>query len=133
MAGSGRRAAPRPAGPRLETCAAVSTRWPLAAQTGRRNRGRSHRPPAGGHMQSRIDAAERIEVSPGLSLRVLRRQPDGTSAAGTPTDGRTASAPNGAGRADFVLVHGLASNARLWDGVARHLAEEGYGSVAVDL
>jgi pimeloyl-ACP methyl ester carboxylesterase len=35
--------------------------------------------------------------------------------------------------APFLLVHGLASNARLWDGVARHLAESGRRSVAVDL
>jgi pimeloyl-ACP methyl ester carboxylesterase len=33
----------------------------------------------------------------------------------------------------FLLVHGLASNARLWDGVARHLAESGFSSAAVDL
>ena len=32
----------------------------------------------------------------------------------------------------FVLVHGLASNARLWDGVADHLASLGHASVAVD-
>ncbi len=33
----------------------------------------------------------------------------------------------------FLLVHGLASNARLWDGVARHLAARGHRVVAVDL
>jgi pimeloyl-ACP methyl ester carboxylesterase len=33
----------------------------------------------------------------------------------------------------FVLVHGLASNARMWDGVGLALAELGHGSVAVDL
>lgn len=32
----------------------------------------------------------------------------------------------------FLLVHGLASNARLWDGVARHLAQHGHRVVAVD-
>lgn len=32
----------------------------------------------------------------------------------------------------FLFVHGLASNARLWDGVADHLASRGYPSVAVD-
>jgi pimeloyl-ACP methyl ester carboxylesterase len=41
---------------------------------------------------------------------------------------RTASGP---GRA-FVLVHGLASNARLWDGVARRLVAAGHRVVAVD-
>lgn len=35
-------------------------------------------------------------------------------------------------RAPFLLVHGLASNARLWDGVARHLTELGHPVVAVD-
>ncbi len=32
----------------------------------------------------------------------------------------------------FLLVHGLASNARLWDGVGDHLAARGFASVAVD-
>jgi pimeloyl-ACP methyl ester carboxylesterase len=32
----------------------------------------------------------------------------------------------------FLLVHGLASNARLWDGVARRLSEAGHEVVAVD-
>lgn len=39
---------------------------------------------------------------------------------------------DGAGR-PFLLVHGLASNARLWDGVARHLAAAGHEVVAADL
>ncbi|MYK55025.1 MAG: alpha/beta hydrolase [Acidimicrobiia bacterium] len=34
--------------------------------------------------------------------------------------------------AAFLFVHGLASNARLWDGAADHLASRGYRSVAVD-
>lgn len=33
----------------------------------------------------------------------------------------------------FLLVHGLASNARLWDAVAGHLATAGHEVVAVDL
>lgn len=37
------------------------------------------------------------------------------------------------GRTAFVLVHGLASNARLWDGVASELADQGHHVVAVDL
>jgi pimeloyl-ACP methyl ester carboxylesterase len=36
-------------------------------------------------------------------------------------------------RAPFLLVHGLASNARLWDGVADTLAGLGYAVAAVDL
>jgi len=35
-------------------------------------------------------------------------------------------------RATFVLVHGLASNARLWDGVAARLNERGHAAVTVD-
>lgn len=35
--------------------------------------------------------------------------------------------------ARFVLLHGLASNARMWDGVGASLASRGIGSVAVDL
>ena len=34
---------------------------------------------------------------------------------------------------EFVLIHGLASNARMWDGVGAALAERGYASIAVDL
>lgn len=33
----------------------------------------------------------------------------------------------------FVLVHGLASNARMWDGVGQALASAGHRAVAVDL
>lgn len=36
------------------------------------------------------------------------------------------------GHVPFLLVHGLASNARLWDGVAQHLAQRGHEVVAVD-
>ncbi len=35
-------------------------------------------------------------------------------------------------KSGFLLVHGLASNARMWDGVARRLAEAGHPVVAVD-
>ncbi|CAN5335414.1 alpha/beta fold hydrolase [soil metagenome] len=53
-----------------------------------------------------------VVVADGVALRVLD----------TPGDGRA-----------FVLVHGLASNARLWDGVAGHLAAAGHRVVAADL
>lgn len=33
----------------------------------------------------------------------------------------------------FLLVHGLASNARLWDGVVARLTERGYAAATVDL
>jgi pimeloyl-ACP methyl ester carboxylesterase len=37
------------------------------------------------------------------------------------------------GRVPFLLVHGLSSNARLWDGVAAHLASAGHPAYAIDL
>jgi len=40
--------------------------------------------------------------------------------------------PVDATRPPWLLVHGLASNARLWDGVGTHLAERGHPVVAVD-
>lgn len=44
------------------------------------------------------------------------------------------SAPTGGvDSAPIILVHGLASNARLWDGAARALADLGHGVVAIDL
>ena len=36
-------------------------------------------------------------------------------------------------RSPFVLVHGLASNARMWDGVACELSDRGHLAVTVDL
>jgi pimeloyl-ACP methyl ester carboxylesterase len=65
---------------------------------------------------------ERLGVTGGLQLRVLR-----WAAAPEGGDGvRPVGAP-------YVLVHGLASNAHLWDGVARRLAGSGRDAVAVDL
>lgn len=57
------------------------------------------------------------QVGEGIALRIIRRAP----------------APGGPAAAPFLLVHGLASNARLWDGVARRLSDAGRESVAVDL
>lgn len=59
-----------------------------------------------------------VPVADGVRLRTLRwgtHQPD------DPT------------QAPFVLVHGLASNARLWDGVAEALAAAGHFAISVDL
>jgi len=56
---------------------------------------------------------ERLEVAPGVRLHVERR--DGDPA-----------------RPAFVLVHGLASNLRLWDGVAERLHAAGHSVVALD-
>lgn len=55
---------------------------------------------------------ERVAVAPGVGLAVRR------------SDG---------GGVPFLLVHGLASNARMWDGVAEALATLGHPSAAVDL
>lgn len=43
------------------------------------------------------------------------------------------SAPAAGAGAGMLLVHGLASNARLWDGVAARLAELGHPAAAIDL
>jgi pimeloyl-ACP methyl ester carboxylesterase len=75
---------------------------------------------------------ERIRVADGVELRVLRWHAPGGSVDGAA--GSAAGSPAGsAPAAPFLLVHGLASNARLWDGVARRLAEAGRSAVAVDL
>jgi len=55
----------------------------------------------------------RIVVAPGVELYIEVRVGD------------RAAAP-------FVLVHGLASNARLWDGVAEHLHAAGHTVVVID-
>ena len=61
---------------------------------------------------------KRITVADGVALRTLNW---GSTEVG-PSD-----------RPAFVLVHGLASNARLWDGVAAELAAAGHRVVSVDL
>lgn len=45
----------------------------------------------------------------------------------------TKKTPSRGAAPEFVLIHGLASNARMWDGVGAALAERGYASIAVDL
>jgi pimeloyl-ACP methyl ester carboxylesterase len=70
---------------------------------------------------------DRITVADGLGLRVLRW--GGGAASGA----SGASGAPGAPGAPFLLIHGLASNARLWDGVGWRLAEAGRSAVAVDL
>jgi pimeloyl-ACP methyl ester carboxylesterase len=56
---------------------------------------------------------ERVRVAPGVALHVERRSGDPSAA-------------------PFVLVHGLASNLRLWDGVAEHLHARGHPVIALD-
>ncbi len=57
----------------------------------------------------------KIRVAPDVNVRVLRRGPTTTP------------------HPIFLLIHGLASNARMWDGVGDALASQGFASVAVDL
>ncbi len=63
-------------------------------------------------VQSSVQAL-RVPVAPGVALYAERR------------DGDPAAVP-------FVLVHGLASNLRLWDGVAEDLHARGHTVVALD-
>ena len=58
-----------------------------------------------------------VKVADGIDLRVIEWEPVDPSAGST----------------EFVLVHGLASNARMWEGVGSRLAAAGHRSVAVDL
>lgn len=59
---------------------------------------------------------ERHALSSGVELHAVHWDPSGTDDTGVP----------------WLLVHGLASNARLWDGVAERLATMGHRVVAVD-
>lgn len=63
-------------------------------------------------MGSEPPVRQSIEVGDGVVLSVLPRAGDGKLA--------------------MLFVHGLASNARLWDGVAERLSTEGHPSLAVD-
>jgi pimeloyl-ACP methyl ester carboxylesterase len=63
---------------------------------------------------------QRVPVAEGVELVADTWTPDG-------------GAGDGSAAAPFVLVHGLASNARLWDGVAAHLVRRGHVAVTVDL
>lgn len=55
-----------------------------------------------------------------------------TSDVTLPNGVRLALRSAGDGGRTFLLVHGLASNARLWDGVAARLAAAGHTAIAVD-
>jgi pimeloyl-ACP methyl ester carboxylesterase len=55
----------------------------------------------------------RVSTGTGVSLRVITR-------------------PGLQGTVPFLLLHGLASNARIWDGVAGRLSRAGHASAAVD-
>lgn len=60
---------------------------------------------------SDADRSFRVSVAPDVDLAILEWEGDGVP---------------------FVLLHGLASNARLWDGVATELAAAGHRVIAVD-
>jgi len=74
----------------------------------------------------------RVKVNEGIELRTLYREPISAGAT-RPEDVSPQGSDGSPAPASFLLVHGLASNARLWDGVARRLADAGRRSVAVDL
>ena len=72
-----------------------------------------------------------IPVADGVDLAADVWLPEAPTGGAPPPVGRpTAEAPTGA---PFLLVHGLASNARMWDGVAAGLASAGHEAVTVDL
>lgn len=76
---------------------------------------------------------ERVEIAPGLAL-AIRRWEAAPAAPAIPERAAPADGPaDGPAAVPFVLVHGLASNARTWDGVAMVLAALGHPAVAVDL
>jgi len=68
-----------------------------------------------------------VDVAAGVRLRVRHWRPAIRS--GGPARGLEAE---GAGR-PYLLVHGLSSNARLWDGVAARISGAGHPVYAVDL
>lgn len=71
---------------------------------------------------------DRLPVADGVSLAARRWSARIDGRTGTTAPGSTAT------RAiPFVLVHGLASNARTWDGVAARLAAAGHEVAALDL
>lgn len=62
---------------------------------------------------AQLPLERRVEVAPGVALHVEQRTGDPSAAA-------------------FVLVHGLASNVRLWDGVAERLHALGHTVVGIE-
>lgn len=73
---------------------------------------------------------ERLRVADGVEIVADTWEPAPDRRGGA-ADG-TVEAPE-PDPAAFLLVHGLASNARLWDGVGERLAAAGHVAVAVDL
>ena len=76
-----------------------------------------------------------VAVADGVVLAV-DTWPPGVAAgttAGTAEPPRATAPPGSSTPPPFLLVHGLASNARMWDGVAARLVEAGVTVLAVDL
>jgi len=85
-------------------------------------------PPVDEHSAPDIDAVvmrdDWVAVAPGVRLHLRRWS--------SLTGSRTEATERPPAR-DFLLVHGLSSNARLWDEVAVRLAAAGHEATAVDL
>lgn len=71
---------------------------------------------------------ETLALPSGVELNAVRWAPtdEADSATGEP------DSPTGDASLPWLLVHGLASNARLWDGVGARLATGGHLAVAID-
>ncbi len=71
-----------------------------------------------------------FDVAEPVSHTIVVRGQEGLALHVTAWSPAPGSAPT---KPSFVLVHGLASNARTWDGVAAELARHGHAAYAVDL
>ena len=76
---------------------------------------------------------ERVAVGGGVELTVDSWTPAATGPAAQIRSSAAGQVGSAAAGPTFVLLHGLASNARTWDGVAEHLAAAGHLAVTADL
>lgn len=74
---------------------------------------------------------DRIETAGGVRLAVRRWRPSAQAGSGGRGPAGRDAEPSAA--VPVLAVHGLASNARMWDGVAAHLVKLGHAVAAVDL
>jgi len=88
--------------------------------------------PAGVPAPADEPPADGSRAGAGSAGRPLADGADG-GGAGAGNAGRSRAGGGADGAPPFVLVHGLASNARLWDGVAAVLTAHGHPVVTVDL
>jgi pimeloyl-ACP methyl ester carboxylesterase len=76
---------------------------------------------------------EMHELASGVELHIMRWEPPADLDTDLDTNLGTGLAAGGkSDQRPWVLTHGLASNARLWDGVARRLAAAGHLVITVD-